>query len=116
MIALCARSSLAGTRRGFGAACHAGLRAATAELVCFCDCDGSLDPADLPRVTAPILNRDAELVLARHDINIAGIQLGRDHPRGRAVMLMQIDESVSDELLTDIQHAARLASLQVVTL
>ena len=31
-------------RRGFGAACHAGLTAATAEVVCFCDCDASLDP------------------------------------------------------------------------
>src|SRR5690606_32085453 len=26
-------------RRGFGAACHAGLLAAQAEIVCFCDCD-----------------------------------------------------------------------------
>ena len=39
-------------RRGFGAACFAGLEAAAAEVVCFMDCDGSLDPADLPRVVA----------------------------------------------------------------
>ena len=39
-------------QRGFGAACHAGLLAATERLVCFMDADGSLDPADLPRVTA----------------------------------------------------------------
>ncbi len=39
-------------RRGFGAACFAGLRAAEAEVVCFMDCDGSLDPADLPGVVA----------------------------------------------------------------
>ncbi|GLX95434.1 glycosyltransferase family 2 protein [Herbidospora sp. NBRC 101105] len=32
------------SRRGFGAACHAGLVAATADVVCFCDCDASLDP------------------------------------------------------------------------
>ena len=32
-------------RRGFGAACHAGLLAADADVVCFCDCDASLDPA-----------------------------------------------------------------------
>ena len=31
-------------RRGFGAACHAGLTAADADIVCFCDCDASLDP------------------------------------------------------------------------
>jgi glycosyltransferase involved in cell wall biosynthesis len=41
-------------RRGFGAACQAGLRAATADVVCFMDCDGSLDPADLPAVVAPV--------------------------------------------------------------
>ena len=37
-------------RRGFGAAAHAGVLAATAELVCFCDCDGSLDLGQLPRL------------------------------------------------------------------
>jgi glycosyltransferase involved in cell wall biosynthesis len=39
-------------RRGFGAACFAGLRAAEAEVVCFMDCDGSLDPAELPALVA----------------------------------------------------------------
>jgi glycosyltransferase involved in cell wall biosynthesis len=42
-------------QRGFGAACQAGLRAATTDVVCFMDCDGSLDPADLPAVVAPVL-------------------------------------------------------------
>jgi glycosyltransferase involved in cell wall biosynthesis len=48
--------------RGFGAACFAGLRAAEAEIVCFMDCDGSLDPADLPRVVA-LLDRGADLAI-----------------------------------------------------
>jgi glycosyltransferase involved in cell wall biosynthesis len=52
-------------RRGFGAACHAGLTAATAPVVCFCDCDGSLDPGQLPRVADPVLDGDADLVLGR---------------------------------------------------
>jgi Glycosyl transferase family 2 len=51
--------------RGFGAACHAGLLAATADVVCFCDCDGSLDPALLTDVAAPVLAGTADLVLAR---------------------------------------------------
>jgi glycosyltransferase involved in cell wall biosynthesis len=34
-------------RRGYGAACHAGLEAATAPWVAFMDCDGSLDPTSL---------------------------------------------------------------------
>jgi glycosyltransferase involved in cell wall biosynthesis len=49
--------------RGFGAACHAGLLAATDDVVCFMDCDGSLDPQTLPRVAAPIEAGDADLVL-----------------------------------------------------
>jgi glycosyltransferase involved in cell wall biosynthesis len=39
-------------RRGFGAACFAGLGAAEAEVVCFMDCDGSLDPGHLPGLVA----------------------------------------------------------------
>jgi len=50
-------------RRGFGAACYAGLEAATAELVCFMDCDGSLDPADLPAVAGPVQRGERELML-----------------------------------------------------
>jgi glycosyltransferase involved in cell wall biosynthesis len=41
-------------RRGFGAACFAGLEAAREGVVCFMDCDGSLDPADLPRLVAEL--------------------------------------------------------------
>ncbi|NED72973.1 glycosyltransferase family 2 protein, partial [Streptomyces sp. SID9944] len=52
-------------RRGFGAACHAGLTAATADVVCFCDCDASLDPALLPAVAEPVLDGAADLVLGR---------------------------------------------------
>jgi len=52
-------------RRGFGAACHAGLLAATAEFVCFCDCDASLDPAELPDLVAAVRAGTADLVLGR---------------------------------------------------
>ena len=50
-------------RRGFGAACHAGLLAARGDVVCFMDCDGSLDPAELPRIAAPVLAGRRDLVL-----------------------------------------------------
>jgi glycosyltransferase involved in cell wall biosynthesis len=49
-------------RRGFGAACFAGLLASDAEIVCFMDCDGSLDPADLPGVVA-LLDQGADLAI-----------------------------------------------------
>ena len=52
-------------RRGFGAAAHAGLLAATADLVSFCDCDGSLDPRQLPRLATPLLAGEADLVLGQ---------------------------------------------------
>jgi glycosyltransferase involved in cell wall biosynthesis len=51
--------------RGFGAAAHAGLVAATADVVCFMDADGSLDPLDLPAVVGPVLDGRADLVLGR---------------------------------------------------
>jgi hypothetical protein len=60
------------SKRGFGAACHAGLKAAKAPVVCFCDCDGSLDPAQLPRVAGPVLAGDADLVLGRRRPTGAG--------------------------------------------
>src|SRR5947207_7489373 len=50
-------------RRGFGAACFAGLRAATAPVVCFMDADGSLDPRELRRVVVPVLDGEADLIL-----------------------------------------------------
>ena len=50
-------------RRGFGAACYAGLRAATDEVVCFMDCDASLDPAELPLVVDPIVEEGMDLML-----------------------------------------------------
>jgi hypothetical protein len=52
-------------RRGFGAACAAGLGSARAEVVCFMDCDGSLDGADLPLVAGPVLAGAHDLVLGR---------------------------------------------------
>ena len=50
-------------RLGFGAACYAGLLAARSELVCFMDCDGSLDPRELPAVAGPVSAGRSDLVL-----------------------------------------------------
>lgn len=60
------------TRRGFGAACHAGLLAAEADVVCFCDCDASLDPGLLAGFVRAVSDGEADLVL------------GRRRPRGGA--------------------------------
>jgi len=58
--------------RGFGAAAHTGLLAATSDLVCFCDCDGSLDPRQLPLLTGPVEAGQADLVLGRRQARQRG--------------------------------------------
>lgn len=71
-------------RPGFGAACHAGLLAATSDLVCFMDCDASLDPRQLPLVTASLLTGESDLVLGRRVVRSGGWPL---HARlGNAVL------------------------------
>jgi glycosyltransferase involved in cell wall biosynthesis len=50
-------------RRGFGAACWAGVQAAQGEVLVFADADGSFDGADLPAVAGPVLAGAADLVV-----------------------------------------------------
>jgi glycosyltransferase involved in cell wall biosynthesis len=52
-------------QRGYGAACHAGLLASTAEYVAFCDCDGSLDPTVVLDFVALVAAGTADLVIGR---------------------------------------------------
>jgi dTDP-L-rhamnose 4-epimerase len=52
-------------QRGYGAACHAGLVAATSDVVCVMDADASLDPAQLPLVASAVLEDRADLVVGR---------------------------------------------------
>lgn len=49
-------------RRGFGSACFAGLMAAEDDVICFMDCDGSLDPGDLVAM-CDALDDGADLVI-----------------------------------------------------
>ena len=53
------------SRRGFGSAAHAGLLAASAPIVAFCDADASMDPRDLPLVVDPVLAGTVDLMLGR---------------------------------------------------
>jgi glycosyltransferase involved in cell wall biosynthesis len=51
-------------RRGFGAACWAGVQASPgAEVIAFADADGSFDGADLPAVVGLVLAGEADLVV-----------------------------------------------------
>lgn len=50
-------------RRGFGAACYAGLLAAEGDVVAFLDADGSYVPDDVLRVAQPVLAGELDLCL-----------------------------------------------------
>ena len=52
-------------RRGYGAAVHTGIEAATSEIVCVLDADGSLDPGALPQLVTTVADRDADLAMGR---------------------------------------------------
>ena len=52
-------------RRGFGAACAAGLAGATAPIVALCDADASFDLQEMTKVVAPVATGTADLVLGR---------------------------------------------------
>ena len=52
-------------QRGYGSAVHAGLMAATAPIVAFCDADGSFDMRQLDRVVDPVRRGEQDLVLGR---------------------------------------------------
>lgn len=52
-------------QKGFGSACWRGLQTATSEIVCFMDCDASLDPVALPFVTGYVERGEADLVIGQ---------------------------------------------------
>jgi len=52
-------------RRGYGAAVHAGVLAATADYVCVLDADGSLPPELLPTLVAELVSGRADLAVGR---------------------------------------------------
>ncbi len=64
--------------RGFGSACWAGLQAATDDIVCFMDCDASLDPLALPYLTGYVERDEADLVIGAR---IAGRRAWPAHAR-----------------------------------
>ncbi len=55
-------------------------------------------------------------LLGRSNINIASMQVGRDRPRGDAVMILAVDEAVPEPLRAELKHIAGMADLQYVTL
>jgi glycosyltransferase involved in cell wall biosynthesis len=52
-------------RKGYGAAVHTGIEAATSDIVCVLDADGSLDPAALPALVTTVSDGLADLAVGR---------------------------------------------------
>lgn len=97
--------------RGFGAACHAGLEAATAEIVAFCDADASLDPGLLPRLARPVLVGEADLVVGRRRATTR--RAWPVHARVANVVLARLVRARTGVVLNDIgpMRAARRTAL-----
>jgi len=99
--------------RGFGSAAHAGLLAATAEFVAFCDCDGSLDPAQLPGILAPIMDGRADLVLGSRRPQRGAWPL---HARFANIVLAWRLRRLTRERVTDLGPMRAAPRLQLMSL
>jgi D-3-phosphoglycerate dehydrogenase len=55
-------------------------------------------------------------ILGESDVNIASMQVGRDAPRGRAMMILTIDEPVGDGVLDKLRGVFGMSDLRYVEL
>lgn len=55
-------------------------------------------------------------ILGEHDINIASMHVGRDAPRGRAMMMLTVDEPVGDPVLNKLKGVYGMSDLRYVEL
>lgn len=55
-------------------------------------------------------------ILGQADINIASMQVGRDMPRGRAMMILTVDDPVSDSVLARLREVPGMSDLRYVVL
>ena len=55
-------------------------------------------------------------ILGGHDINIASMQVGRDAPRGHAMMLLAVDDAVPEGVLNELRSVHGMSDLRYVEL
>jgi D-3-phosphoglycerate dehydrogenase len=55
-------------------------------------------------------------ILGAHDINIASMQVGRDAPRGRAMMILAVDDQVPEAVLGELSQVPGMSDLRYVEL
>ena len=56
------------------------------------------------------------MILGEHDVNIASMQVGRDAPRGNAMMILAVDDPVAPEVLARLREVAGMSDLRFVEL
>ena len=55
-------------------------------------------------------------ILGEHDVNIASMMVGRDAPRGKAMMILAVDDPVEAPLLETLRQVGGMADLHFVEL
>jgi D-3-phosphoglycerate dehydrogenase len=55
-------------------------------------------------------------ILGENDINIASMQVGRDAPRGRAMMILAVDDAVADAVLEKLRAIPAMSDLRYMEL
>jgi glycosyltransferase involved in cell wall biosynthesis len=68
-------------RRGYGAACWAGVQATDAEILVFMDADGSFSPEEIPKLAAPIVGGRAVMALGTRMLTRTGARSVPVHAR-----------------------------------
>ena len=55
-------------------------------------------------------------ILGESDINIASMQVGRDAPRGRAMMILAVDDPVGDDVMARLRAIPAMSDLRYIEL
>jgi D-3-phosphoglycerate dehydrogenase / 2-oxoglutarate reductase len=55
-------------------------------------------------------------ILGEHDVNIASMQVGRDAPRGNAMMILAVDDRVAPDVLARLREVDGMSDLRYVEL
>jgi len=55
-------------------------------------------------------------ILGEHDVNIASMQVGRDAPRGNAMMILAVDDRVAPDVLERLRGVGGMSDLRYVEL
>ncbi|MCL7414578.1 MAG: phosphoglycerate dehydrogenase [ANME-2 cluster archaeon] len=66
---------------------------------------------DHPNIIGPCC-----MVLGKHDINIAGMQVGRIKAGGTAIMVLNVDSDISDDILDEIREVNGIIDAKMVYL